>query len=226
MIYSSSGDLGDIIYQMCTVKAHTIEPVDFYLFDHPRKITTHGMNEEKAKSVASLLEIQPYIKKVIWTEQPADSPINSFRQCRRQTNVVRQILSIFDLDLELDKKPWMVLEDKAKCDVLIARSFRYRGQCPYDKIINKYNCSFVGFQDEYEDFCTTFGTIPWLPTQNLLELAKLINGCNLFIGNQSCPLAIAFALDKDIIEEVCLTCPNCVIDRDNARYCWNLNFVP
>lgn len=54
---------------------------------------------------------------------------------------------------------------------------------------------FVGLESEYNIFRQTVNwDIPWYPTHDLLELAQIIAGANLFIGNQSQALALAIGL--------------------------------
>jgi hypothetical protein len=54
---------------------------------------------------------------------------------------------------------------------------------------------FVGLGDEYTAFCQATGwDIPYRPTGTLLEVAQLIAGAKVFIGNQSAALAVALGL--------------------------------
>jgi ADP-heptose:LPS heptosyltransferase len=54
---------------------------------------------------------------------------------------------------------------------------------------------FVGLADEHSAFCAATGwDIPHHATDNMLELASVIAGAKLFIGNQSQALALAIGL--------------------------------
>lgn len=56
---------------------------------------------------------------------------------------------------------------------------------------------FVGLPKEYEIFKNTIGwDIPFQSTENQLELASIIAGSQMFIGNQSQALALAIGLGK------------------------------
>ncbi len=56
---------------------------------------------------------------------------------------------------------------------------------------------FVGSEKEHEDFCKMHNCIiPYRPVEDMLELARLIQGCEQFIGNQSMPLSLAIGLGK------------------------------
>ena len=77
----------------------------------------------------------------------------------------------------------------------------------------------VGFKDEHEAFCSDFAVdIPHIPTPTIAELAAIIAGADLFIGNQSMPYAIAEGIGKYTIQEVYLAAPNCIFDRPDAVY--------
>ena len=60
----------------------------------------------------------------------------------------------------------------------------------------------------------------YTPTKNFLEVAQLIAGSKLFIGNQSAPYAVAEGLKHNSILEVTLPSPDCIYERDNGRYCF------
>lgn len=55
--------------------------------------------------------------------------------------------------------------------------------------------TFVGLPEEYTAFCDATGwEIPWYATPTMLDLAEVIAGAKLFIGNQSQALALAIGL--------------------------------
>ncbi len=72
---------------------------------------------------------------------------------------------------------------------------------------------FVGTTAEHEDFCRSVGPVPLLLTSSLLDLARVIAGSRLFVGNQSCPAAIAEGLKHALILEVYPPLPNCCFER-------------
>jgi len=59
----------------------------------------------------------------------------------------------------------------------------------------------------------------------MLVLGKVIAGCQLFVGNQSSPYAIAEGLKKATVQEMSTECPNCVFVRTNAVH-GNDKFIP
>ena len=62
---------------------------------------------------------------------------------------------------------------------------------------------FVGTEKEYDDFCQMCQCdIGYRPVSDMLELARVIQGCEQFIGNQSMPLSLAIGLGKTFWCEV------------------------
>jgi hypothetical protein len=126
---------------------------------------------------------------------------------------------------------WLKVDPVRVKPVVIARSGPGRSaqnvyhnpRFPWHAVWQKYRnvAVFVGTADEHKVFCATCGTIPHHPTENLLEAARVIAGCDLFIGNQSAPHAIAEAMKKRIILEVWPAGANCLIFREGVIHGWN-----
>ncbi len=56
---------------------------------------------------------------------------------------------------------------------------------------------FVGTPEEHDQFNRQFNaSVEYQPVSDMLEMARVIQGCEMFIGNQSMPLAIAIGLGK------------------------------
>jgi ADP-heptose:LPS heptosyltransferase len=78
--------------------------------------------------------------------------------------------------------------------------------------------------EEHREFEREFGKVEHLPTQDLLQVARLIAGSDLFIGNQGCPAWIAMAIGHKLIQETndnefssVIERPNACFDMDKAR---------
>lgn len=108
--------------------------------------------------------------------------------------------------------------------IAIGRTARYTENISIMKTLldkfGKNNFIFLGLPSEYENFCKHIDKIDYLETKNLLEAAKALNTVDLYIGNQSCLLAIAEALKLDIICEASKSVPNCNFSlfRNNFWY--------
>jgi hypothetical protein len=223
-----SGDIGDIIYSMCCIKALGVELV--YLNVNPkfklRGIGQTKFNEKGAEALKPLMESQPYIKEVrLYDGEKANYNLDLFRYRGDLTykNLCESILITFGMSPKEMEKPWLLVEPKvSEKPVLINKTERYLNHAVnWEDFIETYGLfmGFVGIEKEYEKFIQDYKCdIPFIPTNSLLELAQLISGSSLFIGNQSSPYAIAEGLKKDTIQVVCDECPNCIFPRDNAHY--------
>ena len=108
--------------------------------------------------------------------------------------------------------------------IAIGRSARYNENNDIMKLLvdklGKENFVFLGLSDEYKSFCENVATVEYLETKDLLEVAQALNTVDLYIGNQSCIMAIAESLKLNIIQESSKRVPNCNFSkyRDNF-YC-------
>jgi ubiquinone/menaquinone biosynthesis C-methylase UbiE len=139
-------------------------------------------------------------------------------------NLAEAQLYAFRLPLDECETTWLTV-DRPKLlpdyPVLIHRSARWRNSSfPWDAVMKRHGhqAIFVGLEDEYEEFVKTWGNVPYRPTNNFLELARLIAGCKLYIGNQSLPYAICEGLKQTSVLEVWPEGPNCLFHRKNAVY--------
>ena len=126
----------------------------------------------------------------------------------------------------LGVEPWLTStpSSSAKGRILINRTGRYRN--PFFKwaeVVKKYRHKllFIGLHHEWREFCGHFGYVEYLPTSNMLEVAQIIAGCDLFIGNQSCCNAVAEGLKKPIIQETSTIFPDCVWVRVGAQHVYD-----
>lgn len=224
-----SGDLGDVIYALPTVRA--MGGGVMHLIDSPG-MTAHGMTPERIAAITPLLAAQPYIKEVRshyrpMPGDPATIPVvnlNAFRfsgQDFIRTFLPDTTLNTFGLPVTERNTKWLIASPHSQHPVVIARSSRYHNpRFPWRRAIALYHheAVFVGTPAEHAAFNTEFGaSLPHYLTPTLKDVADLIAGAGLFIGNQSCPLAIAHGLKKNAIVEVCPYCPNCIDPRLN---CW------
>lgn len=115
-------------------------------------------------------------------------------------------MSDMRLQSKLLREPWLTPVDATVIPnkpFVINRTPRHRDNSSTQKwvdFINKGLCEqavFVGTEKEHQDWQIEFNaSIDYFPTKDLLHLAQIIQGCQLFIGNQSAPLALAIGLGK------------------------------
>jgi hypothetical protein len=217
-----TGDLGDIIAAL---------PVIRQLGGGELIIGNHGwrpMEGTRFDAIKPLLTAQPYISGVRFEHQPGgvDYDLSGFRRVySRQSTLAHaqaRWLGVGDLDLTpwLDTKP----SEMSKGRIIVARSGRYHNpRFPWNRLIRLYGrrMLFVGFTDELAALLRNHGgtgVVTYIPTGSLMELAALIKGSDLFIGNQSCPCWIAMGLGHRMIQETHEYIHDSIVPRESARF--------
>lgn len=222
-VFSHSGDLGDVIAALPAIRE--MGGGDIVLCpssgkDQGRE-SLHGARYEAIKP---LLLAQPYIHDVRWEKDPKNvtHDMRGFRVNYQLGESLLDWQARF-LGIEASDAPWLtaVRSSVSIGRTVIARSLRYHNPgFPWHVILNKHrNVLFVGTEEEHKAFQVFAGRpIDYHPTKNLLELAEIIGGSHLFVGNQSCPFWIAAGLGVNLIQESWPHSPNSQIRRPNARY--------
>lgn len=220
--YGSIGDFGDIIFSLPCVKLNGKGV--YYGVDKPdcRPITP------RLHLLRRLLYSQDYIVSLKpHRGEKIDYDFCSFRDNGMPYGVTLAELHAKYVGLDPDlSSPWLKVEPspESKGKIVVARSARYRNKrFPWKSIVEQYsrNIVFVGLPEEYQNFADNFGPVDYLPTKDLYEVATLIAGSELFIGNQSSPNAICEGLKHPSVLEVSLEAPDCIYPRDNAKYCYD-----
>ncbi len=217
------GDVGDLIYALPTVR----ELGGGTLIMSPCA-TREKMTAMKAARIAPLLEFQPYIKCTAFEEQapPAAYNFNTFRS-RLPTSKGKSLALIqsemFGKNGHTTNAPWLTVDRPVKFDgydVILHRSTRYHNAAfPWKRVVQKYGkrALMVGLEQEYSIFTKEFGKVEFHRTGDFLELARVIAGAKLFIGNQSAPYSIAEGLKRPAILESCPTALDCQFNRPDVQ---------
>lgn len=228
--YRHAGDSGDLIAFLPVMRYHGRG----VLFIEAATYTRVKMTPERYAPLIELLEYQPYVEKVQqWMGQSTDICGNDFRarmfkELRNLDSPYRS-KSLVDWQLETHGVPysaqneaWIsVPEVRRESAVVFSRSTRYHNPLfPWTQIVSKYgkDAVFCGLPEEHQEFARRFGPVPFLPTHNFMELAKVIGGCDLFVGNQSCPHMIAEAMKKNVILECWNGGRNCCFYRKGVAH--------
>lgn len=243
MTFKHAGDAGDILYSMPTIRALG----GGFLCLHAERWTREPMTHSKVQSLRSLLITQPYIEHVRWLEpgDRADVNLNDFRAAYfrnfknpdfpKQRNLCEWILRTHGCDPEEQHKQWLKVEPRRVARVVINRtgpgrhaSHVYQNRSfPWRRVLETYpfhDTVFVGTGDEHRAFTLEHRlVVRWQETPTLLDLAQVIAGADLFIGNQSCAYAIAEGLKKPAVLEVCPWLPNCLFNRSEVIHGWDAN---
>jgi len=229
-----SGDFGDVIYALPTIRA--LGGGHLFIGPNTRYATRLKMTPEVVEIIAPILRLQPYVYSVQFSPQIKTTyDLNRFRDYlmleptllsrgEKRLNLAEAHLLTFRLPLDECYRPWLVT-DKPEIipdrPVLMHRSARWRSTTfPWAAVMKEHgeHAAFVGLEQEYLDFVKDWGFIPYAKTNNFLELARLIAGCRLYIGNQSLPYALCAGMHKDSLLEVWPEGPNCFFPRKNAFY--------
>jgi hypothetical protein len=221
------GDYGDLVVALPTIIQRG-EPCWILLHDNGQ---TKGIIS-RAHIIRPLLEYQPLIESVrVWRNEAVDWRSEEFRKgwhdkrrnlatCHAQHAKDTHFISALP-DMS---KPWLTVEPNKKFSgmIIINRSPRYNNaHFPWRQIVEHYGSllCFVGMPQEHADFEHHFGKVRYIVTNDMLEVAQAIAGCEVFIGNQSACATIAEGLKHPRIIESCLTMPDCVYpNAHNAQY--------
>jgi len=221
------GDYGDLCVAMPTIIQRG-EPCWILLHDNGQ---TKGIIS-RAHIIRPLLESQPLIESVrTWRNEAVDWRSEEFRKGwhdKRRNLATCHAQHAFDtnfIDTLPDmSKPWLTVEPNKKFNdfIIINRSPRYNNpHFPWRQIVEHYGklLCFIGLPQEHADFEHNFGKVRYIITNDMLEVAQVIAGSELFIGNQSSCMTIAEGLKHPRILEGSLLIPDCIYPKaHNAQY--------
>lgn len=207
-VFAHSGDLGDIIYALPTIRACGGGRLN--LFHTPGK-TAHGMSQARADRIIPLLDLQPYMTSSRFVTHCSDHSINGFRH-HRGGNIADRHLFTMGQSWREREVAWLNVDYAIdQFSIVFCRSRRYRNpRFPWKRIYENYvrfdngicNTCFVGHAEEYQEFIANVGTVAFADCTDLLMVARYIAGCRLYVGNYTAATAIAEGMKKDMILEV------------------------
>lgn len=228
------GNAGDIIYSLPTIRAVkrlTGVPVHLHLrLNQPHGIPSHHthplgrvmLNEKMFHMLRPLLESQEYLDSCrVYEQQTIDMDLNTFRSAGillDRGNIARWYNYVTGLHPDLSEA-W--LEAKPSPDsaghIVIARSSRYRNPYINYRFLSRYKqVIFLGVESEYEDMRQQIPQMRWVTVEDFRQMAELIAGARVFIGNQSFPFAIAEGLKVKRILETSVEAPNVIPEGGQA----------
>lgn len=221
-----SGDLGDIIYSLPTIKA--LGGGNLYLGPNHRvgQPPEKEITQRVVDNLQPILNDQPYLKLVKFNDNHTvgiNYNLNQFRlpfvdwnqgRCTveeaetiKHTNLVKLYQLEFNIPGELYLTKWLTCNESisyTNYPIVVNRTFRYRNpDFPWCDIVDTFRDKiiFLGLPAEYEDFCNKFGDIKYVETPEFYTAYKIINGCKLFIGSQSFLYSLAEGLKKPCLQE-------------------------
>lgn len=220
-VFKHSGNIGDIICSLPTIKALSNDATVLLNVDKllQEKIGS-SMPVHYANAIKPLLLSQPYITKVeFYTEgMHVDYDLDLFRKtfANGQKILPYAHLETFKLPREIANEKWIYLKAEPaihKYRAIVNRTGRYHSVSGegWLRLFNTYRIpeiAFIGTRDEHAAFCSNFGRkIDYLPTDNFLDVARIINTCECFAGNGSVCFTIAEGLKH----------PNLILEADKLN---------
>jgi hypothetical protein len=238
--FRHAGDRGDIIAALPAIRALG----GGVMYIEAATYTREMLTPDRWCGLDKILKEQPYIKDVLeWPRNQTTFNMNDFRN--RLFKSVRVGLakdkSLVDWQLEQYRLPskekdtaWLEFKEPIKAArVIFSRSGAGRTRMhtyqnprfPWHYVWEKYrkHAAFVGTPDEYTVFCATCGKVPHVPTADLYEVARVIAGCDLFVGNQSCCFWLAAGLFKPTVLEIWPEGPNSLMSHPGSVHGWDEN---
>lgn len=231
--FRHAGDRGDIIASLPVVRA--LGGGVFYI--EAATYTREMLTPDRWHGLDKILKEQPYIHDVQeWKNQRVNYNLNDFRsrlfksvrvnQCKDKSLVDWQ-LEQFGIPPTAKDEAWITIKEPFKAARVIfnrAGAGRPRHQIyqnqrfPWHYVWEKYknHAAFVGTADEHAVFCATCGIVPHVQTADLYDAARVIAGCDLFVGNQSCPFWLAEGMKKSLVLEVWMEGQNSNVFRPGA----------
>lgn len=228
LTFAHAGDLGDAIYAIPAIEEYCeINNVSAIIKFSEKEAARERMTPDRIDAIAPLLLEQDCIHQIeVHDEGYVDFDFRYFRTIHRQGQNLCMEQSEWvgaRKDLHLSPIPWLKLPSaKPNGQIVINRTERYQNELfPWGELFRDYmqQMRFIGLQSEHENFEEEVGRVVYQPTESLLDVAHLIAGSEVFIGNQSVCYAIAEGLKHKRIQETWPGSPDCVFPSDNAFFC-------
>lgn len=233
-VVSSCGDVGDSVITLSVISQMHGGPHKFLFYpSQTTKMKTPADVSRWLSLMKPLAESQDYIEecRVKIPQDNIDWDSGGFRG----TGLHSRSASLFEAQLShlvhikqfgrtmTPLLKWLHVEPspESRGRIICARSGRYRnGSFPWGKIVKHYGdrLLFIGLKHEHAEFCSHWGMVEHKPVNDLLEMAKVIAGSEMFIGNQSSPMAIAEGLKHPTIQETSTDPADCIYYRENAQW--------
>lgn len=218
--FKHSGDLGDIIMSLPTIRA--LGGGELYLNLNNEFKTK--LNENSLNVLKGVLELQSYISKVdFWNGQKIDYNLDEFRKHIKYNNLADSHLAAFNLPFKERDEKWLEIEPSFIKPTIISRSCRYQSNHIFwENFLNESNLNdicFIGHEIEHRAIEYAFSkNIRYLKTPTLLDAAKAISASKLVVCNQSAIYCLAEAMKKNLIQEVYRMFPAAIFQREGAKY--------
>lgn len=236
-IFKHNGKKGDIIFSLPTIRE--LGGGILYLPESSADDCL-GLHSE----MKDLLLQQPYIREVreypsgLWYGQQAPGIHIDYNldDARHQTlkgviHIVKRYLNTFDIQMKNWQAPWLMIDQEPALATGKYSLMNYTGRhITNDKmaITSRVNWSkvlrqitedvfFVGTEQEHYNFSRQWANLPFIPTANVLELARLVRDAHSVYCNQSLVLALVQSMGKTYYLDVKPNKTNCLLYTKNEN---------
>lgn len=204
------GHLGDIINSLPAIKEISKTKKCNLYIQKDKKIPEHVvskdhpfgsvyLSENAILKMLPLLKKQKYLNKVeIYDNHEINIDLNFFRELQINFNIdsIRWYFHLTGCFPELSKNYLEVSSNPKFSDyIVVMRSLRRQNQYIDYSFLSSYKkIVFVGLETEYKDLKKKISNLEFYDSKDFFELAEIIKGSKLFIGNLSFGYALAEAL--------------------------------
>lgn len=199
MIFSHSGDFGDIIYSLATIKY--LGGGDLVLY--PSLKTRIIFNKKRFEFLYELLLSQEYIQNLTFTEDNTETPLDNFRYWLRWFSLPESHMYAYGISrenaLEFLNKKWLDIESKEEPRILFAytRRAQFDKECLWNFPSIIPESSFVGTEEDYDYFKLRskhrFNEV--ITTRDCKHLAQIVRNAKIVIGNPTGTLALSQSMN-------------------------------
>lgn len=228
--------MGDVIYSLPTVKA--LGGGLLYLDieggkSEPEVQKQHSrgfinFTRSMYDTLYPLLKQQPYITDVqIWQGQTVDYNLDQARRLmhNQRMNLVALWLTAFNLDPSTYNQTWLTLNSpplRLNKPILVNRTVRYHSKYHWwwgNAPALAQQGIFIGLEKEHDIFQYTYDVrIEYFKAQDALQIAQLLAGSQILVGNQSFIMSLAHGLGTPYLEEAYDYAPTSIFQRENGKY--------
>lgn len=199
MIFSHSGDFGDIIYSLATIKYLGGGELILY----PSLKTRIILNKRKFDSIYELISKQSYINDLRFTEENSETPLDTFRYWLRWFSLPESHMYAYGVSrenaLEFLNKKWLDIKSKEDSRILFTytRRFEFNKQSFWNLPYLFNNPSFIGIEEDYDHFRlrSKYRFEDVIIARDLNHLAEIVSNAKMVIGNPTGTLALAQAMN-------------------------------
>jgi hypothetical protein len=209
--FKHSGNLGDIIYALPTIMAlgggvlyiasGAYPPLISDEAPHPYPVSSEAVDQ-----MVALLKNQPYLQDVRpYQGETIDYDLDRFREhvvhdpALWRVHLAYWHLRTFHVPFDLCQ-PWLFNMTPNRINDIVVT---YSAINATHSVLSNWRaledyldkCIFLGFENEYDEFKKYTGLeINFFKVKNIVDLARIIKGSRLFIGNQCFGFALAEAM--------------------------------